>query len=140
MQRKREAELMGGDALNPELHAQALRGLERVNNWSFTASAFWPSIAAFARASRRPIKVLDLATGGGDIPIGLWNLSQRDSVNVEIAGCDKSDVAIQYASSRAARANARIAFFKLNVLSDDLPRDCDVAISSLFLHHLDPEN
>jgi SAM-dependent methyltransferase len=51
-------------------------------------------------------------------------------------GIDLSPRAIAWARAAATRSGTDVAFEVGDVLSAELPR-CDVAISSLFLHHLD---
>ena len=58
-------------------------------------------------------------------------------MNLEISGCDMSDLAVQHASAHAAKAGASVRFFRHDVLADPLPEGFDVLTSSLFLHHLD---
>ena len=146
MKRERQAEIMDDAALDSRLHLQALRGLRRVNFWSNTARTFWRPIREFAAESAQPLKILDLATGGGDVPLSLWHLDQARCRRlaqsmpgkVSISGCDKSDVAIEYAAARAKEAGAAIQFFTADVLQE-VPSGYDILMSSLFFHHLDPE-
>jgi len=138
MRRLREPELMDDGALNRELHEEALRGLSRVNRVSFTAQTLWPPILAFSRKAGRVVSVLDLATGGGDVPIALCSLAKRHGADISFSGCDRSDVALQFANRQSVRLGNRVDFFKLDVVSEEIPTHFDVVISSLFLHHLDP--
>jgi 2-polyprenyl-3-methyl-5-hydroxy-6-metoxy-1,4-benzoquinol methylase len=80
---------------------------------------------------------LDIATGAGDIPLALWRAAKRRGWPLELAGCDISPRAIDYARQQAAIAGAPIQFFQQDVLSGDLPDGYDAIICSLFLHHLD---
>ena len=80
--------------------------------------------------------MLDIASGGGDIPIRLWHRVRRAGVRVEIEGCDVNPQAVEYARGRAGEARADVRFFHLDALHDSLPPDYDVLTSSLFLHHL----
>ena len=89
--RIREPELMDDPSLDERLHIQALRGLSRLNSWSGGASAIWKPILSLARsAGRSPIKILDIATGGGDIPLELWTRARRAGIALELAACDLS--------------------------------------------------
>jgi 2-polyprenyl-3-methyl-5-hydroxy-6-metoxy-1,4-benzoquinol methylase len=97
----------------------------------------WPRIAALARRLGRPVRVLDIATGGGDVPLGLWRRAQKSGVQVEISGIDISPCALEVARSQAERAKAALRFTQLDVLRDELPADHDIVTCSLFLHHLD---
>jgi 2-polyprenyl-3-methyl-5-hydroxy-6-metoxy-1,4-benzoquinol methylase len=84
----------------------------------------------------RPIRVLDIATGGGDIPISLWRRAHRRSLPIQVAGCDVSHRAIEFARRRAEQSGAKVDFFQRDVLAEPLPEGFDAIVCSLFLHHL----
>ena len=139
-QRRREPEVMDDPALDAARHHAALRGLARINRWSGSVRAIWSAIRPLAREHRAgPLRVLDIATGGGDIPIGLWRRARRAGLPLEVAGCDCSARAVEYAQSRAAQTDTPTRFFVLDALRDELPHDYDVLVSALFLHHLDDD-
>jgi 2-polyprenyl-3-methyl-5-hydroxy-6-metoxy-1,4-benzoquinol methylase len=125
--------------LDQERHLQALRGLTRINAWSGSVRLLWPALRQLARASARPLRVLDLATGAGDVPLRLWCKAQRAKVPLEIAGCDISTTALDHARTRAEWAGADLSFFQADVLNPPLPEGYDVLTCSLFLHHLEEE-
>jgi 2-polyprenyl-3-methyl-5-hydroxy-6-metoxy-1,4-benzoquinol methylase len=132
---------MDDPALEPARHQHALQGLARLNWWSRSASILWGPIASLARRlPRRPLRLLDLATGAGDVPIALWRGAQRAGVRLEIAGCDRSPVAIAHAQARAQRAGAGVQFFAADALTDPLPAGYDIVACSLFLHHLSDDD
>jgi 2-polyprenyl-3-methyl-5-hydroxy-6-metoxy-1,4-benzoquinol methylase len=136
-QRHREPEIMDDPQLDEARHHDALRGLERINRWSGSARILWPPICALARViAPQAVRVLDLATGGGDVPCALWKKAQRAGLNVHVAGCDLSDRAVAYALERARRLGASAHFFQLDALNGEIPGDYDVLTTSLFLHHL----
>ncbi len=123
--------------LEPNLHRRALRGLATLNFLSRSVGILWPRIYRLACRLGRPVRILDLATGGGDIPLKLWQRAEKTGVQVDILGIDISPIALEVAQSRAERARAALRFAQVDVLHDDLPDDHDVVICSLFLHHLD---
>lgn len=141
-QRHRQPEIMDQPDLEGSLHRQALDSLARINWLSASSMMLWPSIRALCRerlrtGNSRPVRVLDVATGGGDVPVRIWQRARRHGVALEVAGCDFSNVAIEHAQGRAATKRADVRFFTLDVLNDPLPADYDVITCSLFLHHLD---
>src|SRR4051812_24841988 len=135
--RQREPEVMDQPDLDADRHRHALRGLGRINRWSASARILWPALRDLARRTAAPLRVLDVATGGGDIPIRLWQLAYRAGLALDLAACDISPTALDYARANAARAGAAVEFFHCDVLHEALPRRYDAVISSLFLHHLD---
>jgi SAM-dependent methyltransferase len=139
-QRHRQPEIMDQPGLSPERHAGALAGLARLNFWSRSAGIVWPALAAAARRQApRPLRVLDIATGGGDILIRLARRARRAGVALDLEGCDVSPVAVDHARQCADGAGASLRFFVHDARSGPLPAGYDVVMSSLFLHHLDDE-
>ena len=139
MQRSRRPELMDQPGLEPAEHVRALQGLGRINVLSRVGSVLWPRIERLARLQGMndpPLRVLDLATGGGDTPITLARRAAAKGLNVEIDGCDINPQAIHHAEGQASARGIRVKFFVLDALRDRLPSDYDVLCCSLFLHHL----
>jgi SAM-dependent methyltransferase len=137
-ERRRRPELMDGPGLDAAEHARALSGLGRINRFSRSAAMYWPEVRRLAAAQPgRPLRVLDIASGGGDVPIAIARRAVRSGVNIAIEGCDKSAAAVQFAGEQAAARALPVRFFTLDALSDEVPSGFDAIISSLFLHHLD---
>jgi SAM-dependent methyltransferase len=134
-QRRREPEIMDQPGLDPAQHARALRGLARINWWSASAGILWPPLAALARAERRTLRVLDLGTGGGDVPLRLWRRGRRSGVPLRLEGCDVSPVALAHAEAEARRRGADVRFFVHDALDGSALDGYDVLMCSLFLHH-----
>ncbi|QEG01386.1 hypothetical protein Mal15_54620 [Stieleria maiorica] len=136
--RDRQDEWMDQPDLDGALHAKALHGLSRVNRLSGAAGTIWKPIAQVSDAvAGRPIRVLDVACGGGDVAIGLKRLADRKGIDMEIVGCDLSETAVAFASENAQRRGADVSFVQHDALGGDLPTGFDVVYSSLFLHHLE---
>src|SRR5688572_16707467 len=89
--RHREPEVMDDPHIDECTHQKALRGLTRINHWSGSTRIVWRPIRDLARSQQRPIRVLDVAAGAGDVVIGLWRRAQREGLSVEINGCDVSE-------------------------------------------------
>jgi len=136
--RIRVPEVMDDPSLDVARHGRALSGLARLNALSRAADALWGPIAGLSAGG--PLRILDLATGSGDIPLALWRRARRAGRAVEICGVDGSPTAIEHARQRAARHRALLRFDVLDVLRQDLPGDFDVVCCSLFLHHLDGDD
>ncbi len=135
--RCRRPELMDQPGLDTREHARALAGLRRINRVSRSAAMYWLEIARFAKDNPdRPLRILDLACGGGDVPIALALRARRSRIDLQIEGCDRSFAATEVAREQAALRGAPVRFFTLDVLEADIPSGFDVVISSLFLHHL----
>jgi 2-polyprenyl-3-methyl-5-hydroxy-6-metoxy-1,4-benzoquinol methylase len=126
-------ELMDDPRLDPAEHRHALAGLSRLNRWSRAAEAFWPTLQRLALGGK-PVRLLDVATGSGDVPITLAKWAKAAGLQVEVHGCDISDTALSEARARGVGVNA--TFFRHNAVRDPLPDGFDLVTCSLFLHHL----
>jgi 2-polyprenyl-3-methyl-5-hydroxy-6-metoxy-1,4-benzoquinol methylase len=139
--RRRTPELMDQPGLDLAEHARALAGLRRINRVSRSAAIYWRALRRFANAQPgTALRVLDVASGGGDVAIDVARRSVRRGAKVLVDACDISPFAVRYASARAAeRQVENVSFFRCDVLEGPLPEGYDVVMCSLFLHHLDDE-
>lgn len=143
-QRHLRPEVMDDPALDAGQHHHALDALARINWLSASARILWPAIRRLCRQRRkdcdpRPVRVLDIATGGGDVPVRLWQKARRRGFALEVTGCDFSSVALEHARRHAERSGADIRFFALDALAKPIPGSFDILTCSLFLHHLDEQ-
>lgn len=135
--RCRQPELMDQPELDVDEHVNALRGLETVNRISRTAAAFWPTLQRLAHEMPSPMRVLDVASGGGDVVRTLALSADDAGIEMQIDGCDISAVAVRHAQERARDWNLNSKFFEWDAIRSELPDGYDAIICSLFLHHLD---
>jgi 2-polyprenyl-3-methyl-5-hydroxy-6-metoxy-1,4-benzoquinol methylase len=137
-ERRLELEVMDDPGLASERLLGALRGLERINWWSGSTRIVWSAIRPLLHERRTSaVRLLDIATGAGDVPIGLARRARRAGLKLEVAGCDVNPRAVSYAQQRAATGGVEARFFPLDAVRDELPSGYDVLTCSLFLHHLD---
>jgi SAM-dependent methyltransferase len=136
--RNKQPEIIDQPGLDKQQHQHALRGLARINWVSGSAGILWPALRRLAREKQgQPLRVLDIATGAGDVPIRLFQRAKRIGLPLKFAGADISPTALAHARERARLGRAAIEFFSLDALHEPLPGDYDVITSSLFLHHLE---
>ena len=138
--RQRLPELMDQPGLDPDLHAEALVGLRRINAVSRSAASLFAPVLALARGlppDAAPMRLLDVACGGGDNALDLAALAQRHGLALSVEGCDISPQAVALSQARARERGLEASFFVADVLADSLPDRFDILVSSLFLHHLD---
>ncbi|MEQ8667757.1 MAG: methyltransferase domain-containing protein [Pirellulales bacterium] len=136
--RNRSLELMDQVDIDVADHREALKGLERINAISGTGRVVWKQIRRLSQRENRPLRVLDLACGGGDLLIWLSKKAERSGVDLECTGCDISPVAIAHASESAQKLKTKnLDFRSRNVLEGTIPQGYDIVLSTLFLHHLD---
>jgi SAM-dependent methyltransferase len=143
--RRREPELMDGLGLDRALHEHALDALGRVNRVSLTSARAWREVERIRQSDGEPVRVLDVACGGGDVLIDIARRARSRGVAVELLGCDLSPVALERARTRAdgdrgdtepAAGRATIRFEQRDVLEAPLAGGHHLVLCSLFLHHL----
>jgi 2-polyprenyl-3-methyl-5-hydroxy-6-metoxy-1,4-benzoquinol methylase len=138
--RHRQPEIMDQPDLAAERHFEALHGLERINRWSGSARLLWRPILLLARKSLvQPLRLLDVATGSGDVPIRIWHNARHAGLELQVAGCDRSPRAVDYARRSARACQAGVHFFPWDVIQKGVPGEYDIVTCSLFLHHLGEE-
>jgi SAM-dependent methyltransferase len=139
--RQREPELMDQPGLGEPLHRAALAGLGRINRFSGSGRILWQALERrIATNATRTWRLLDLASGGGDVAIDVARRAARAGARVLVDGCDVSPFAVRYATARASeRQVENVQFFRQDVLNAPLPEGYDVVMCSLFLHHLPEE-
>jgi SAM-dependent methyltransferase len=138
--RCRQHEIMDEPDVDAQQHWEALRALERMNQFCRRDFFLWPQLRRLAETNAgRPLRVLDIATGGGDLPIGLWHRAKQANIPMFFDGCDCSDQALVYARQQAEQNHAHVRFFHHDALEGPLPDGYDIVVCSLFLHHLDED-
>ena len=132
-----KAEVMDQPGLPATEHHRALRALARINWISRSPGMLSTPIEVVACENRpRPIRVLDLACGGGDGVVALARSFARRGFNIQWSGCDLSNIAVGHAREHAEGNRVRVEFFECDVVSEEIPANFDVVMCSLFLHHL----
>ncbi len=118
-------------------HLQALAGLRRINRVSRTTGTMVRPLLAFAKRQRlKRVRLLDVASGGGDVPIAIALEAKRAKLIVELTLFDRSAVALDHAREQARRIGMDVQTI-VGDAADGLPKDAyDAVTCSLFLHHL----
>ncbi|MDH3206761.1 MAG: methyltransferase domain-containing protein [Gemmatimonadota bacterium] len=129
---------MDSPSLDRVRHVEALSALARVNAVSLSARRVWAEITRLRRRGVEPVRVLDVACGGGDVLHGLARRARKTGTRVELHGCDVSPVALDRAR-RPGADGLDVTYHQIDVLQDSIPAGFDVVCSSLFLHHLTGE-
>ncbi len=135
---------MDDPALVEADHLRALVALGRINTLSLTAVRLAAGVVALAGGRGdclSGLEVVDIASGGGDVTIDLARRLGRGSRcrPVAVTGVDISPLAIARARDLATRLGSQATFALRDVTVQGCP-PCDVAVSSLFLHHLDDDD
>ena len=131
---------MDDPALDAEEHRRALIGLSRINQWTGVAAAMYRRLRKLSVLSPRPLRVLDIATGAGDLPLTWIKFAKRDNLPLHVSAIDISSVAIASAVQQGERLGLDVEWMVGNALEETLPNDYDVVTTSLFLHHLEDDD
>lgn len=135
--RDRQPEIMDQPGLDPAEHRRALRGLDVVNGISRTSGRIWSTIEReLPETNDASLRILDVACGSGRTATDLWLRGRQSGWNVEVTGCDVSEVALEHARTEAAKRGANVDFIVHDVVANGIPEGYDVVCCSLFLHHL----
>ncbi|MCR9294779.1 MAG: methyltransferase domain-containing protein [bacterium] len=137
IERELVPELMDQPELDVDDHAAALAGLSRINRWTRNGPLAWSSIVDLFQTQRQTrFRLLDVATGAGDIPLHLARCARRQGIDLQIAACDISSQALAAARDRFKRAGLECELFELDVADQPIRERYDVVMCSQFLHHL----
>lgn len=132
--RQLEPELMDDPQIDPKAHAIALRALRRINLVSHTSGTLWRTMKPLIDPGR-PLRILDIACGGGDVAGDLLRLARADGLDVEVVGCDISPTAVAHATARQGNVSG-LKFITFDALNDPMPDGFDIMTCTTFLHHL----
>jgi 2-polyprenyl-3-methyl-5-hydroxy-6-metoxy-1,4-benzoquinol methylase len=122
-----DAALLAGDLCN----------LERINRFLGGVSLIRRQVerALSHMTGDGPLSILDVATGGGDLPRDLARWLRRRGITPRIVAVDWSDRVLEYARSRS-RGHGEIVFVRGDARALPLgDASVDLVLCSLALHH-----
>jgi SAM-dependent methyltransferase len=138
--RTRQPELMDDPALAASEHRHALAGLARINRLSRSGASIWAVIAPLLPRSGPVLNILDLATGSGDVAADVAQRAAGSGFTPHLTLVDVSAEALSAAMTRASAAAIPADSIRCDAVASGIPlpaESVDVAVCSLFLHHLD---
>ena len=138
--RNLQPELMDDPNLSKEELLLALKDLDRLNKISLTATSISNEIKKLIPLRHADsITILDLGSGSGAILCETVKQLLKAGVNVTGIGIDLNPVSIEQANLLATKLSLPVTFQHYDAIQALKSIKFDIAISSLFLHHL-PEN
>jgi 2-polyprenyl-3-methyl-5-hydroxy-6-metoxy-1,4-benzoquinol methylase len=119
-------------AVSPELERDLDR-LRQLNRWFGS----YRLVSTFIRRWIIPgtqMRIVDFATGSGDIPRLLVDHARKVNAQIEIDAVDQQAATLEIARSLSA-GYPEISYHAANVLEWDSPQKYDMALCSLVVHH-----
>jgi SAM-dependent methyltransferase len=118
--------------------------LDRVNRllraYPRFLAALRPGIDAVYARERRPVRVLELASGSGDFTLALAALAQRQRLPVEVHGSDYLDAHVEAGRRKAAARGLDVGFRNINAfdMQDVAAGEFDLVFVAQTMHHFTP--
>jgi SAM-dependent methyltransferase len=140
---RREAsrmELMDRPDATPAEMAGNLADIARLNQLGATQTIQRHVAPFFERMPRgEPLRILDVGTGGADIPLALARWARGRGHRVRIVALDVHPAVLAHAA-RATAGTPEVQVIAANALEAPIrPRSVDLTLCSLVLHHLPEE-
>jgi len=123
--------------VSPELERD-LQRIRQLNRWFGS----YRLVLSFVRRWIKPgarMRVLDLATGSGDIPRLIVDFARKIGAQIEIDAVDRQAATLEIASS-LSEGYPEICYHEANILEWNGAQDYDIALCSLVLHHFSDED
>jgi ubiquinone/menaquinone biosynthesis C-methylase UbiE len=134
---------MDQPAVDPAALRDSLAYIRRINTLLGYNRSTLRHLSRFSRnwPRDRPVTVLDVATGSGDLPRAVARWARRRGFDVRVVGVDLHETTLREAAALTPHDRfPAVRFLRANALR--LPfgdGSFDYAVSSLFLHHLDDD-
>ncbi|MEO8799184.1 MAG: methyltransferase domain-containing protein [Polyangiaceae bacterium] len=132
-------ELMDVEKVSFEEFRDCLVDLTRVNELTL---AYRPTLAYFERllpqirALGRPLEVVDVGSGYGDMLRAIHGWARTRDVAISLTGVDMNPWSAKAAREATLPLEGPIEWVTADAFAYDPPRGIDVVVSSLFTHHL----
>jgi 2-polyprenyl-3-methyl-5-hydroxy-6-metoxy-1,4-benzoquinol methylase len=124
-------------SVSPELERD-LERLRQFNRWFGS----YRIVSHFVRRWIKPgaqVRVVDLATGSGDIPRLIADYARRIGAQVNIDAVDQQTATLEIARSLSIRYQ-EISYHTANILEWDSAHGYDIALCSLVFHHFSDDD
>jgi 2-polyprenyl-3-methyl-5-hydroxy-6-metoxy-1,4-benzoquinol methylase len=123
--------------VSPELERD-LQRLRQLNRWFGSYRLVLKFMRHWIKPGAR-LRVVDLATGSGDISRLLVDFARNIGAYIEVDAVDRQSATVQIAMKLSA-GYPEISFHEANILGWDCAQGYDVALCSLVLHHFSDED
>jgi 2-polyprenyl-3-methyl-5-hydroxy-6-metoxy-1,4-benzoquinol methylase len=115
-----------------------LQSIRRFNRWfgSYALISFF--LRGWIKPSER-LRIVDLATGSGDIPRLMADYARRVGADVRIDALDQQAATLEIAKKLSADYS-NIAFIQANILEWEPPEQYDIVLCTMALHHFSEQD
>jgi SAM-dependent methyltransferase len=134
-------ELLDGPLDDPAVLRGNLRDLARINRWLGGTAASRRALGRLIGGRTVPHTLLDVGTGGADIPLALVERFSADGHSLRVTAIDSRQEVLDAALAVDPRVGATEGLELLLTDGRSLPwpdRSFDVVHASLLVHHLEP--
>jgi len=115
-----------------------LQRLRQLNRWFGSYRLVLDFMRRWITPGAR-MRIVDLATGSGDIPRLVIDFARKSGAHVEIDALDRQPATLEIARTLSSRYQ-EISYHEANILEWNGIQDYDVALCSLVLHHFSDED
>jgi 2-polyprenyl-3-methyl-5-hydroxy-6-metoxy-1,4-benzoquinol methylase len=115
-----------------------LYNLRQLNRWFGSYALIRAFIRQWIKSGDR-VRIIDLATGSGDIPRLIVDLARKIGARVEITALDRQPATLEIAKSLSAKY-PEVNFTEGNILEWEPSEAYDMVLCTLVLHHLSDED
>lgn len=141
--RRLEREWMDDPSVDPAELRRSLSYLRRINTFLGYHRSIIAHLSRFSRRwpRGRPVHVLDVATGSGDLPRAICRWSGFRGFDLRVVGIDLQDATLREASALMPPGSLpAVRFVRCDALRLPFADGAfDYAVTSSFLHHLDDD-
>jgi 2-polyprenyl-3-methyl-5-hydroxy-6-metoxy-1,4-benzoquinol methylase len=135
--RTKQVELMDDLTMTGELLGDTLDQLANINRWLGGNSVTLKGLKKILKNEQknRPITVIDLGCGNGDMLRKVANYGKKEGYNFKLIGIDANEYTVNYAKKLSQNYD-EINYLQQDVFSNEFKNiSYDIVLSTLFLHH-----
>jgi 2-polyprenyl-3-methyl-5-hydroxy-6-metoxy-1,4-benzoquinol methylase len=135
--RSYEPEIMDDLEMEGEELASTLRQIAMVNKYLGGTEVVLAGVKKLLKGKSvdRPIKIIDLGCGGGEILRKIADWGAKKGIELELMGVDANAFIVDYAAD-LSQDYSNIRYRQINIFSPEFEDlEYDIALCSLFLHH-----
>jgi 2-polyprenyl-3-methyl-5-hydroxy-6-metoxy-1,4-benzoquinol methylase len=115
-----------------------LENLRQLNRWFGSYRLVLHFIRRWIKRGDQ-LRIVDLATGSGDIPRLIVDVARKLAATVKIDAIDRQSATLEVAR-RLSADYPEISFVEANLIEFAAPQGYDIVLCSLALHHFSEEN